>query len=189
MDAGTKRGAQGALFQSTIKINRRCRIMKKIFILFATLLVSQVVIAGNVFCEDDQFQWISDFDQTRRVVPPVYNSVGKLDPFQPIFGHEPIKQAPKVHQTDCISNPVLEGVDMSQLKLTGIAFSGSRQIALFQEANNKGHIITKGMCFGRHGGNVERVLKDRIIVRQEMKDATGQIQVKKIELKLKRKIN
>ena len=163
--------------------------MKKIFTLFATLLVSQVVIAGNVFCEDDQFQWISDFDQTRRVVPPVYNSVGKLDPFQPIFGHEPIKQAPKVHQTDCISNPVLEGVDMSQLKLTGIVMTERQPIALVQEADAKGHVITENMCFGRHGGKVERILNDRIIVREEMQDATGQIQVKKIELKLKRNNN
>ena len=163
--------------------------MRKIFALFATLLVSQVVIAGNVFCEDDQFQWISDFDQTRRVVPPVYNSVGKLDPFQLIFGHEPIKQAPKVHQTDCVSNPVLEGVDMSQLKLTGIVMTERQPIALVQEADAKGHVITENMCFGRHGGKVERILNDRIIVREEMQDTTGQLQVKKIELKLKRNIN
>jgi len=163
--------------------------MKKIFILFATLLVSQVVIAGNVFCEDDQFQWISDFDQTRRVVPPVYNSVGKLDPFQPIFGHEPIKQAPKVHQTDCISNPVLEGVDMSQLKLTGIVITDRQQIALVQEADGKGHILKENVCFGRHGGKVERILNDRIIVREEMQDTTGQLQFKKIEFKLKWNIN
>ena len=163
--------------------------MRKIFTLFATLLVSQVVIAGNVFCEDDQFQWISDFDQTRRVVPPVYNSVGKLDPFQPIFGHEPIKQAPKVHQTDCISNPVLEGVDMSQLKLTGIVMTERQPIARVQEADGKGHILKENVCFGRYGGKVERILNDRLIVREERQDATGQLQVKKIELKLKRKIN
>ena len=163
--------------------------MRKIFTLFATLLVSQVVIAGNVFCEDDQFQWISDFDQTRRVVPPVYNSVGKLDPFQPIFGHEPVKQAPKVHQTDCISNPVLEGVDMSQLKLTGIVITERQPIALVQEADGKGHVITENACFGRHGGKVERILNSRVIIREERQDATGRIQVKKIELKLKRKIN
>jgi type IV pilus assembly protein PilP len=161
----------------------------KQFIVFVMLLVSQLVIAGHVICEDDQFQWISDFDQTRRVVPPVYNSVGKLDPFQPIFGHEPIKQAPKVHQTDCVSNPVLERVDMSQLKLTGIVMTEHQPIALVQEADGKGHILKENACYGRHGGKVERILNDRIIVREERQDATGQLQVKKIELKLKRKIN
>jgi Tfp pilus assembly protein PilP len=163
--------------------------MKKIFILFATLLVSQVVIAGNVFCEDDQFQWISDFEQMRRVIPPVYNSVGKLDPFQPIFGHAPIKQAPKVHQTDCVSNPVLERVDMSQLKLTGIVITERKPLMLVEEASGKGHILKENACYGRHGGKVERILNDRVIVREEMLGSTGQLQVKKIELKLKRNIN
>jgi Tfp pilus assembly protein PilP len=162
--------------------------MKKI-IVFATLLVSQFVLAGNVFCEDGQFQWISKFEQTRRAAPPPYNPAGKIDPFQPIFGNEPTRRAPTVHQTDCVSNPVLERLDMSQLKLTGIVITERQQIALFQEANGKGRIITENMCFGRHGGKVERILKDRIIVLEEMQDSTGQIQVKKIELKLKRNIN
>lgn len=162
--------------------------MKKI-IVFAMLLVLQAVIAGNILCADNQFQWISAFDQTKKATPPIYSPRGKIDPFQPIFSNEPTRLAPIVHQTDCVSNPVLEGVDMSQLKLTGIVFSGNRKIAHFQETNGKGHIITKGMCFGRHGGNVERVLNDRIIVREEMQDATGQIQVKKIELKLNKDIN
>jgi len=45
------------------------------------------------------------------------------------------------------------------------------------------------MCFGRHGGKVERILNDRVIVVEKMKSETAQIQVKKIELKLKRNIN
>jgi hypothetical protein len=106
--------------------------MKKVFILFATLLVSQVVIASNVICGESQAELISEFERTRRV--PIYNPRGKIDPFQPIFNNEPTKQAPKVHQTDCISNPVLEGVDMSQLKLTGIVMTERQPIALVQEA-------------------------------------------------------
>ena len=163
--------------------------MRKIFTLFATLLVSQVVIAGNVFCSDSQIQWISDSGRTRRTASPVYNPVGKLDPFQPIFNNEPTKLAPTVHQTDCVSNPVLEGVDMSQLKLTGIVMTERQPIALVQEADGKGHILKENVCLGRYGGKVERILNDRIIVREERQDATGQLQVKKIELKLKRKVN
>jgi hypothetical protein len=79
--------------------------MKKI-IVFTTFLVSQVVIAGNVICDDSKAEWISGISHSQR-----YNPHGKIDPFQPIFGHEPTKLAPTVHQTDCISNPVLEGVD------------------------------------------------------------------------------
>ena len=148
--------------------------MKKI-IVFAMLFVSQVLVAGNVIGDDSP--------------PPSYNAEGKIDPFQPIFNNEPNKLAPTVHQTDCVSNSALEGVDMSQLKLTGIVITERQPIALVQEADAKGHVITENMCFGRHGGKVERILNDRIIVREEMQDATGQIQVKKIELKLKRNNN
>ena len=121
--------------------------------------------------------------------PPLYNPEGKINPFEPIFSPEPTKLAPTVHQTDCVSNPVLEGVDMSQLKLTGIVITEFQKISIVQEADGKGHILKENMCYGRHGGKVERILNDRVIVREEMQNETGQIQVKKIELKLKRNIN
>jgi Tfp pilus assembly protein PilP len=153
------------------------------------LIVSLFVFAGNVISGDDLLQWISAFDRTGKAVPPPYSSRGKIDPFQPIFSNEPIRRAPTVYQTDCVSNPSLERLDMSQLKLTGIVMTERQPIALVQEADAKGHVITENMCFGRHGGKVERILNDRIIVREEMQDTTGQLQFKKIELKLKRKIN
>jgi len=163
--------------------------MKKVFILFATLLVSQFVLTGNVICGDSQAEWNSELGRISKASPPVYNPAGKVDPFQPIFSHEPTKLASTVHQTDCVSNPVLEGMDMSQLKLTGIVITERQLMALFQGADGQGHIIKENVCFGRHGGKVERILKDRVIVREEMQDATGKLQVKKIELKLKRNIN
>jgi len=161
----------------------------KQFIVFVMLLVSQILIAGNVICDDSLAEWISEFDRTRRAVPSVYNPVGKLDPFQPIFDREPTKLAPTVHQTDCVSNPVLEQVDLSQMKLTGIVMTERQRIALVQDADGKGHVITENVCFGIHGGKVERILNDRIIVREESQDATGQFQFKKIELKLKKNIH
>jgi type IV pilus assembly protein PilP len=161
--------------------------MKKI-IVFATLLVLQV-IAGNVTCDDSQSECISEFGRTRRATPPVYNPEGKINPFEPIYSNEPTKHAPTVHQTDCISNPVLEGMDMSQLKLTGIIITERQPMALVQEADGKGHILKENVCYGRHGGKIERILNDRIIVREEMLGSTGQIQIKMTELKLKRNIN
>ena len=160
--------------------------MKKIIVI-SILIVSQFVIAGNVISGDNLFQWISAFDRTRKATPPVYNPHGKIDPFQPIFSNEPTRRAPTVHQTDCVSNPVLERLDMSQLKLTGIVMTEGQPIALFQEATGKGHVIKEGVCFGVQGGKVERILNGQVIIREEMQDATGRIQVKKIELKLKRR--
>ena len=76
---------------------------------------------------------------------------------------------------------------MSQLELSGIVLAERRPLALFQEANGKGHVIREGLCYGLRGGKVERILNDRIIIREEMQDATGRIQVKMTELKLQRR--
>jgi len=150
----------------------------KMFIVFIVLLFSLFTIAGNIICAGGQ---------TRRAVPSPYNPVGKIDPFQPISSYEPTRSAPTVNKTDCVPIPVLEGMDISQLKLSGIVLTEGQPIALFQEANGKGHILKENVCFGRHGGKVESILNDRIIIREEMLSSTGQLQVKKIELELKRR--
>ena len=162
--------------------------MKKAFILFAILLATQVFLAGHVFCEDKQSQWFCDFSQNK-TLRPVYNSSGKIDPFQPIFSENFSKAVPTVHQTDCVSNPVLENIDLSQLKLTGIVMTERQPIALVQEANGKGHVISKDMCIGIHGGKVAEILIDRVIIQEEMQDLSGKVKVKKTEKKLRRDIN
>ena len=161
----------------------------KTIIVFTTFLILQVVITGNVLCGDRLSQGISDSEQTRRAAPPAYDPRGKINPFEPIFNHESTKFAPTVHQTDCISNPVLEQMDMSQLKLTGIIITERQPMALVQEADGKGHILKENVCYGRHGGKVDRILNDRIIVIEESQNATGELQVKKVELKLNKDIN
>ena len=160
--------------------------MKKI-IVFATLLVSQVVFAGNLFCGDSQFQWISDISQTQRILPPVYDPRGKIDPFQPIFSDDHNKPVLKVHQIECVSNPTLEKLHLSQLELSGIVITEHKSIALVQEANRKGHIVTKNMCIDK--GKVAEILIDRIIVHGEMQDLHGVVRIKKFQMKLKKKIN
>jgi Tfp pilus assembly protein PilP len=163
--------------------------MKKAFILFAILLATQVFLVGHVFCEDKQSQWIFDISQAQRSSPPVYDPSGKPDPFQPIFSENLSKAVPTVHQTDCVSNPVLENIDLSQLKLTGIVMTERQPIALVQEANGKGHVISNNMCIGIHGGKVAEILIDRVIIQEEMQDLSGKVKVKKTEKKLRRDIN
>lgn len=54
------------------------------------------------------------------IVAPEYDPEGKADPFESfIFKPAPVA-VQKLHKTDCISNTVLENIDLSQLKLTGI---------------------------------------------------------------------
>ena len=161
--------------------------MKKVFILFVTLLATQSFIAGNVICGDSQAEWVSDISQAQRTLPPVYDPRGKIDPFQPIFSDDHNKPVLKVHQIECVSNPTLEKLHLSQLELSGIVITEHKSIGLVQETNRKGHIVTKNMCIDK--GKVAEILIDRIIVHEEMQDLHGVVRIKKFQMKLKKKIN
>ena len=125
-------------------------------------------------------------------IPPVYDPYdpsGKPDPFLPIFSDGSDKTAPTTLKYDCIANPVLEKLSLSQLELSGIVLTEHQPVALFQEANGKGHMITEDMCIGIHGGKVAEIRNDRIIIQTKIQDVSGDVKVKKTEMKLKRRAN
>ena len=78
----------------------------------------------------------------------------------------------------------LEKIDLSQLSLTGIILAVSGNKALVQEASGRGHVISTGTSIGIHGGRVTEVQKDRVIVKEKMKDVMGRIFFQETELKL-----
>ena len=122
-------------------------------------------------------------------IPPEYDPKGKLDPFKPWFSENQSKPDPVHHQADCISNPVLQSIDLGQLRLTGIILSKSGNKALFQEASGKGQVAFQDTCIGRHGGKVASIQKRQVIVQEETKDVYGKVSVREIELKLHKQTN
>ena len=122
-----------------------------------------------------------------------YDSKGKVDPFEPLFQatakkEEKItftpKPPPKGHTPG-----ELEKIDLSQLKLTGIVMSSTKNLGLVQETSGKGHIISKGTRIGTRGGRVSDVLKDKVIIKETLENTLGNIVVQKKELKLKNTSN
>jgi len=114
-----------------------------------------------------------------------YNPEGKLDPFASLYREKPVAVA--VTKETIKRRPLtpLEKVDLSQLKLVAIirAVSGNR--ALVEEASGKGYVIKKGTYIGTRSGKVGKILPDRIIVEEEVKDFNGKVSVREIEVKLK----
>ena len=120
---------------------------------------------------------------------PLYDPSGKTDPFEPL-----IKETPKVKfetemyvHTDSKGPTALEKIDLSQLKLTGIILAASGNKALVREASGRGHVISEGTPIGIHRGRVAGVLKDRVIVKEKMKDLRRGFFYKETELKLNKK--
>jgi len=121
------------------------------------------------------------------VVPDQYIPTGKIDPFIPLFKEEQVvavakstKKRRRGHLTP------LEKVDLSQLKLLGVILAPSGNRAMVSEVNGKGYVVTLGTYMGISSGRVIEILKDRIIVEEEVENILGKISLRKRELKLQK---
>jgi type IV pilus assembly protein PilP len=123
---------------------------------------------------------------TSRRLRPLYDPADRVDPFEPLIRETPKMDSDSVAYayTGPQGTTVIENIDLSQLKLTGIILAASGNKALVREASGRGHIISEGTPIGTHRGRVDGVLKDRIIVKEKMKDLRGKFFFKETELKL-----
>ena len=119
-------------------------------------------------------------------VPPVYDPTDKVDPFEPLFNETPgIKSGPPQYaETAGNGATALEKIDLSQLKLKGIILAASGNKALVREASGRGHVISVGNYIGTHRGRVTGVLKDKVVVKERMKDLKERFFFQETELKL-----
>ena len=123
---------------------------------------------------------------TNRRLRPLYDPADKVDPFEPLIREAPKKNLDSDTYADTgpIGNHPLENIDLSQLKLTGILLAASGNRALVRESSGRGYVISKDTPIGTHRGRVADVLKDRVIVKEKMKDIRGNFFFKETELKL-----
>jgi len=113
-----------------------------------------------------------------------YDSRNKFDPFMPLYKDEPVAKAKKKKKKRRLPLTPLEKVDLSQLKLVGIIRAPSGDKALVQESSGKGYIVKKGTYIGIHAGRVINVLKNKIIVEEEIETALGTYKLHERELKI-----
>jgi type IV pilus assembly protein PilP len=115
-----------------------------------------------------------------------YSRKGRIDPFEPFLrkpepevsmnGNSELKQ--RVPRTP------LEKIDLSQLRLTAVLRTPTKTKALVQEASGKGYVINEGTYIGNKGGQVSKILKDRMMVEEKYLDVFGKISVREREMKL-----
>jgi len=117
-----------------------------------------------------------------------YNPTGKIDPFVPLLKDDPVKpvQPEKVKREKREPMTPLERVDLSQLKLTAIIRTPSGLKAMVEEATGKGYIVGVGTYMGIHSGKVVNILKDRVVVEEEVEDALGNVANRNSELKFQK---
>ncbi len=116
-----------------------------------------------------------------------YIAKGKIDPFEPLIKEKtPVEQAQEAVEESVperILTP-LEKLDFSQIKLVAILNRESGSVAMVQEATGKGYIVNIGTYMGRNSGQVTSIDKDKIVIKEKIKDYKGNIVDNFQELKL-----
>jgi len=117
----------------------------------------------------------------------LYNPKGKIDPFVPLFQEKSAETPVATKQRrKRIPRTPLERLALNQIKLTGIILSSSGARAMLEEASGRGYVVTRGTPVGKNWGKVVEILKDRIIIEEEVEDLLGKVSVQKKEIKIQR---
>jgi type IV pilus assembly protein PilP len=118
-----------------------------------------------------------------------YNSIGKVDPFTPLYKEEAEKKAQAVvvkpKGPERPRTP-LEKLDLGQLKLTAIVTTKGYRRALVEEATGKGYVVTVGTKIGLERGTIIEIEQERIVIEHQTEDDFGKAASQKRELKLQK---
>lgn len=121
----------------------------------------------------------------------IYNPKGKIDPFIPMFRETAVSKPVGTKKRKKRERRTrLEKIELGQLKLTGVIKISSDNkdiyVAMIEEATGRGYIVKKGTPIGRNWGKITEILKDRIIIGEEVEDFLGKVSLKKQEMKIQR---
>jgi len=111
-----------------------------------------------------------------------YDSRGKRDPFLSLVMM--FKQKPE--RKKGTNNP-FASYSVDELNLLAIAWDDQKYYALIMLPDKKSYTITEGMklgLYGGDGGTVQKITKDMVIIRENVKDYRGEIKPKDSILKL-----
>jgi type IV pilus assembly protein PilP len=115
----------------------------------------------------------------REAAPYAYSPVGKRDPFRSPLAEESGKEKKGRKETET------ERYELDQYKLTGLVTSTARPLAMVEDPEGKGHNLRIGDRLGKQGGVVRRINRRGIVVREQFRAATGEINTVDIEINLR----
>jgi Tfp pilus assembly protein PilP len=107
-----------------------------------------------------------------------YDAKGRRDPFVSLIQKE---------EADAIltGNPLLDN-DISQMRVVAIVWEPGERYALFGLPDGKYYTIQEGMQIGLHGGGVEEILEDSVLIREQKPDFRGELRPVDTYLRLRK---
>lgn len=115
-----------------------------------------------------------------------YDQKGKIDPFKPFVRLElptATKKGPEKKKLSGNLTP-LQRVALDKVRVTGIAGSSLKRVAMVEDGGGKGYIVYLGTLIGPDGGKVIQILPDRVIVEEKHQESKGKEKSHRVALKL-----
>ena len=116
-----------------------------------------------------------------------YDPKGKTDPFKPFVRLEVPTAAKKGPEKKKYTGPLtpLQRVSLDKVRVTGIAGSQAKRVAMVEDGAGKGYIVYLGTLIGENGGRVIQILPDRVIVEEKVGERSkGKEKSHRVALKL-----
>ncbi len=123
---------------------------------------------------------------TESAQPQFYSAKGKIDPFLPLIRTEEKAVAGtdvREKKPQRVLTP-LEKLDLSQIRLVAVVLAESDNLAMVEETSGKGYVVRIGTYIGKNEGRVEKILKDRIVIKEVVKNFRGETVSHSREMKL-----
>jgi len=114
-----------------------------------------------------------------------YHPEGKPDPFKPfvtIVTEEKEGEKKTVH----VPRSPLEKFVVSEFRLTGILWTGTKKIAIVKSPDGKRHLLQRGTVIGINGGTVIEIRPDGVVILEKVKDFAGNTKEERIILALQK---
>lgn len=108
----------------------------------------------------------------------LYDSKGRRDPFLSLV----VVSKQELERKKGVTP--IESFGVEEINLIAIAWEKNKYYALIMLPDGKSYTITEGMTLGLQGGKVQKVTKDMVIIRENIKDYKGAIVPKDTVLKL-----
>jgi type IV pilus assembly protein PilP len=140
----------------------------------ALIVFSLVLLGAKAEAQEERFEVKKE--------TYTYNPEGRRDPFLSI-----IMAAKRAEEKKRPKGLVpLEDYDVSQIRLIAVIWGAEGYYALIGLPDGKHYTIREGVTLGLHGGKVQRITDDSLIVRELIRDYRGRLKPQDTVLRLRK---
>ncbi len=106
-----------------------------------------------------------------------YSGLDRRDPFAPLISKREAGKQKNVAP--------LETYEVNEIKVIAILWSKNRYYAVFSLPDGKSYSVNEGARVGTHNGTVTKIAKDRVVIRERVRDARGAMSPRDTVLRLR----